>query len=227
MGIAILETGQPPEALIPRFGRYPAMFRALIGAGDEVVSYDVAAGELPADPAMHDAYMITGSPAGVYDPLPWIGDLIGLVRAAPRSTKFVGICFGHQLLAQALGGDVTKSDKGWGVGLHDYRIVARQDWMDDAQRVSIPASHQDQVVVQPPATIVTAASDFTPLAGLAWTDRPAISFQFHPEFDGDYATALLETRLDRIPNAREAMASFDRRPDNGRVAGWIDRFLRA
>jgi hypothetical protein len=98
--------------------------------------------------------------------------------------------------------------------------------MDGAPDVSIPASHQDQVTVQPPNTDVIAASDFTPLAGLAWRDRPAISFQFHPEFAPSYAEALIRERYDRVPDPDAAIASLDAPNDSKRVGRWIRRFLR-
>jgi GMP synthase-like glutamine amidotransferase len=91
--------------------------------------------------------------------------------------------------------------------------------------VAIPASHQDQVVVQPPATEVVAKSDFTPLAALAWTGRPAISFQFHPEFSVAYAKALIEKRYDRVNAPDAALASLDAPNDNDRVGAWIRSFL--
>ena len=91
--------------------------------------------------------------------------------------------------------------------------------------IDIPASHQDQVVVQPPATEVVAASPFTPYASLAWQDRPAISFQFHPEFSPAYARALIEKRYDRVNDPDQALASLDAPNDNGRVATWMRRFL--
>jgi GMP synthase-like glutamine amidotransferase len=225
MKLAILETGTPPAELIGRFGRYPEMFRQLLGDGFDYSSYDVAAGELPGVPDGHDAYLITGSPAGVYEPLPWIDELAAFLRAADRGTKLVGICFGHQIMAEAFGGHVEKSEKGWGVGLHTYPVVRREPWMDDIQSVSVPASHQDQVVLQPPNTEIVASSIFTPYAALAWRDRAAISFQFHPEFAPDFARALIETRLDRIAQPEPAIASLDRPNDNARVGGWIRRFL--
>src|SRR5688500_18231481 len=138
MHIAILETGKPPKELIPRFGRYPAMIERLIGV--DATSYDVEAGELPADPGAHDAYLITGSPAGVYDDLPWIKKLETFLGIAKGRAKLVGICFGHQIMAQAFGGHVEKSDKGWGVGLHNYPVVRHEPWMDDAAIVAAPAS---------------------------------------------------------------------------------------
>ena len=226
MKLAILEAGRPPGDLAQRFGDYPSMFVEILGDGFEVDTFDVAAGELPADPAEYDAYLITGSPAGVYDLLPWIEPLSEFIRSA-KDRKMVGICFGHQIMAEALGGHVEKSDKGWGAGLHHYSIVRREPWMDGEEKVAIPASHQDQVVLQPPNTEIVASSDFTPYAGFAWTDRPAISFQFHPEFAPDFAKALIAERYDIVPNPEAAIASLDAPNDNAPVAGWIRRFLKA
>ena len=223
MKLAILETGRPPGNLAEEFGSYPQMFADLLGPGFDVESFDVQSGQLP-EPAAHHAYLITGSPAGVYDPLPWIEPLQAFIRSAGEA-KMVGICFGHQVMAQALGGQVEKSNKGWGAGLHCYDIVRAEPWMNGESWIAIPASHQDQVVVQPPNTEVVAASDFAPFAALAWTDRPAISFQFHPEFSPAFAKALIEKRYDVVPNPDAAIASLDAPNDNARVAQWIRNFL--
>ena len=223
MNFAILETGTPPAPLEDEFGRYPAMFEELLGL--KARTYDVAAGALPPDVGRHDAYLITGSPAGVYDDLPWIAPLMTFLRAAKGRAKLVGICFGHQIMAEAFGGRVEKSHKGWGVGLHNYPIVQREAWMDACPVVSVPASHQDQVVQQPPGADVIASSVFTPYAGLAWHDQPAISFQFHPEFAPAYAKALIAQRYDRTPDPEAAIASLDAPNDNQRVGDWIRRFL--
>ena len=225
MKLAILETGRPPGKLAEEFGDYPDMFEAMLGPGFEIEIFDVQGGELP-DPDAHDAVLITGSPAGVYEPLPWIPGLLDFIRSA-KGSRMVGICFGHQAMAEALGGHVEKSEKGWGAGLHRYDILRQEPWMDGASSIADPASHQDQVVVQPPNTEVIAASDFTTFAGLAWTDRPAISFQFHPEFSPDFAKALIEKRYDIVPNPDAAIASLDAPNDNERVASWIRRFLEA
>lgn len=225
MKLAILETGRPPGALAEEFGDYPAMFEEMLGPGFEIETFDVQAGELP-DRDAHDAVLITGSPAGVYDPHPWIEPLLEFIRVA-KNSRMVGVCFGHQAMAQSLGGRVEKSDKGWGAGLHRYDIVRQEPWMDGASSIADPASHQDQVVVQPPNTEVTVASNFTPFAGLAWTDRPAISFQFHPEFSPAFAKALIEKRYDIVPDPDAAIASLDGPNDNARVGGWIRRFLEA
>jgi GMP synthase-like glutamine amidotransferase len=226
MKIAILETGRPPGKLTAQFGDYPAMFARMLGPGFDIATFDVAGGELPSDPADYPAFLITGSPAGVYEMLPWIDPLSSFIRSAGDS-RMVGVCFGHQIMAEALGGRVVQSDKGWGAGLHRYEVVRREPWMDGEEEVAVPASHQDQVVVQPPNTEVVAQSSFTPYAALAWTDRPAISFQFHPEFTPEFARALIEKRYDIVPEPDAAMASLDAPNDNVRVAGWIRRFLKA
>ena len=225
MKLAILETGRPPGNLAEQFGSYPMMFQKMLGFGFETESFDVQAGELP-DSSDHDAVLITGSPAGVYDPLPWIPGLLDFIRAA-KASRMVGICFGHQAMAEALGGKVEKSDKGWGAGLHRYGVVRREPWLDGETEIAAPASHQDQVVVQPPNTEIVIESAFTPFAGLAWTDRPAISFQFHPEFSPAFAKALIERRYDVVPDPDTAIASLDAPNDNLRVASWIRRFLQA
>ncbi|HEY6662868.1 MAG TPA: type 1 glutamine amidotransferase [Sphingomicrobium sp.] len=222
MKLAILETGRPPGDLADRFGDYPTMFERLLADDFEIEAFDVQAGQFPADG--HDGILITGSPAGVYDGLAWIAPLADFIRTA-KDRKMVGVCFGHQIMADALGGHVVKSDKGWGAGLHRYSVVRSEPWLDGEREISIPASHQDQVVIQPPNTDIVAASDFTPYAALAWTDRPAISFQFHPEFDPAFAKALIEKRYDIVPDPDAAIASLDAPNDNSRVGGWIRRFL--
>jgi len=226
MRVAILETGSPPEPLVRRFGRYEAMFGRLLGPGFETVSYDVAAGVLPEKPDEHTAYIVSGSAAGVYDEHRWIPPLLDFLRAAMGKAKLVGICFGHQAMAEAFGGRVEKSERGWGVGLQTYGIVAHAPWMDEAECVSVPVSHQDQIVVQPPSTRILAASAFSPFGMLAYDDAQAISMQFHPEFEPEYAKALIELRRERLPDPEAALASLDGPDDRERVAGWIRSFLK-
>ncbi len=225
MTIGILETGFPPGDLRQRFGGYAEMVRIMLGSGHDTQVFDVQAGVLPASPAQCSGYVITGSPAGVYDDLPWIAPLLGFLRQARGQARLAGICFGHQAMAQAFGGQVVKSDRGWGVGLHRYGAVSAAPWMELGSEVAVPAFHQDQVVVAPPGAVVVARSDFTPFAALRYgTD--AISFQCHPEFDNAFATALVQEKRDVYgPAAAPAIRSFELQSDAPAVGGWIARFL--
>jgi GMP synthase-like glutamine amidotransferase len=227
--IGILETGVPPAALVPEHGRYDAMVRRLLGDDFTARTYDVQAGELPAGPDSHAALVITGSSTGVYDPLPWIAPLKSFIREAHGRAKLVGLCFGHQIMAEALGGRVEKSAKGWGLGLHDYDVVSAAPWMGESPppTIAVAASHQDQVVDPPPGATVLLASPFTPFAGLHYEGGTALSVQFHPEFTHAFAAELLRFRKAALPDgmAERAIASLERPGDAVRVGAWIRRFL--
>jgi len=229
--IGILKTGRPPKPAIPQFGTYPEMFMRLLGPDAYAWrTYAVDEGELPARPEDEDAYIVTGSACGVYDAEPWIGGLMDFLRSAKGRAKLVGVCFGHQAMAQAFGGKVVKSDKGWAIGEHEYRVLSREPWMDGATTIRLPASHQDQVVKAPPGAEVIAASDFTPFGALAWRDQPAISLQLHPEFEPAYAIALIEARRGKTytdAQADAAIASYGGPDDRARVGQWIRNFLAA
>ena len=229
MEVAILRTGAPPPDLAPRFGPYDAMFARLLGPGFSLRGYDVQGGEKLPAPDSHPAFLITGSAAGVYEPLPWIPPLLSFLREAKGRAKLVGICFGHQAMAEALGGRVEKSERGWGIGLQDYDLWESASWMGEAPpgRIAIPVSHQDQVVVPPPGARVLAGNAFTPFGLLDYEDAPAISMQFHPEFEPDYAEALIEHRRARVPDPDTAIASLERPNDRALVAQWIRAFLKA
>lgn len=231
MKVGILKTGRPPKPAIERFGTYPDMFMKLLGPDAYAWrTYAADEGEYPGTPEDCDAYIVTGSACGVYDPEPWIGQLMDFLRSAKGRAKLVGVCFGHQAMAEAFGGEVVKSDKGWGIGEHAYRVLSQEPWMDGADTIRLPASHQDQVVKLPPGAEVIAASEFSPFGALAWRDQPAISMQLHPEFEPEYAVALIEARRGKVygdDQADAAIASYGRPDDRARVGRWIRNFLAA
>jgi GMP synthase-like glutamine amidotransferase len=228
MNLGILETGGPPGDLATRYPGYADMMRRMLGPAFQARTYDVRNGDLPESPTACEAWLVTGSAAGVYDRDPWIADLRAFLREASGAAPMVGICFGHQIMADAFGGEVIKSPKGWGVGLHSYAVTQVRPWMDSDAPIRLSASHQDQVVGLPPGAEVIAASEFTPYAMLVYPERRAMSLQPHPEFTADYTRALIEgrrgTRID-ADFADAAIASLDGKDDRERVAVWLRRFL--
>lgn len=233
MKLTIVQTGAVPAPLQPRFSAYPLMFRRMFDQTGGSFSYEdvnVEQGEALPDPGGLEGIVITGSPAGVYEDHPWLPPLRAFIRAAyAAGTPMVGICFGHQIMAGALGGVVHKSDRGWGLGRHDYRVHQRPAFMADApERFAVACSHQDQVLIPPPEADVILASDFTPNAGLFYKSGRALSFQPHPEFEDDYAMALVELRRGRADDAvvDAAVASFAKPSDSRRLSDYIARFMR-
>lgn len=235
MKITILEAGRAPGRLSEDYPRYPEMFSALLSRIDPGLKFETVAlvdGAAPPDAESIEAALITGSPSGVYDQTPWMDPLRAFVkRAKEAQTPLVGVCFGHQVIADALGGDVRKSEKGWGVGRHTYDVVGRRPWMNDAsERFSLAASHQDQVITPPEGAVTLARSKHTEHALLAYGDAPIVSLQGHPEFGDRFVTALYSARRgknltdDVVDAAVESLAKPD---DNALVGEWIVRFLRS
>ena len=235
MKLTIIETGLVPEPIRAEFDDYPAMFRALMRAADPALTFDtvsVIKGEALPRASNCEGILITGSPSGAYDSDPWIATLSDFIRdAAAASVPQIGICFGHQILAEALGGKVEKSIKGWGIGLHVYEMSSPPDWANGAwpTSVAVAVSHQDQVVVCPPGAQRIAHSDFTAFAGLYYPDAPAISFQCHPEFPADYSAALYNARRDRMGDdaVDAAITSLKGSSDSARLGQIMAQFLRS
>lgn len=233
MKVTIIEAGKVPEPLQNQFSPYRDMFAAMFASTGEAFEHDVVdlqAGETLPDPATLEAIAITGSSAGVYEDHPWINPLREFIRKAyAAGTPMLGICFGHQIMADALGGDVRKSEKGWGLGRHEYRVTARPDFMADApEALRVVCSHQDQVIVPPAEAEVILASEFTPNAGLFYRSGKALSFQPHPEFGDTYGRALAELRRGRAADevVEKAVASFGTESDSQILRNIIGRFMR-
>lgn len=231
MKIGILKTDTVREEWVPRFGEYPDMFIELLGSRDPSLAftiYDAEHCELPEDPDAQDAYLITGSKFSVYEPLPWIDDLKTFVRELhARRMKIIGICFGHQLIADALGGKAEKARVGWGVGLHRHRFFRRPDWFDDGDgEFPVIVSHQDQVTRPAPGMERLAGSDFCPHA-VCQIGEHVLTFQGHPEFVPDYSREIMDFRREMIGEQTyfEGMESLVDAPATERMARWLLAFL--
>ncbi len=230
--IGILVAGEPPAELAARFSGYGTMSEELLRAEDPSLGfrqYQVRLGEYPSAPTDHDAWLITGSRHAAYDDLPWIHWLADFIRAVDAARiPLVGICFGHQLIARALGGEVQKAPQGWGVGIHEAAIEARAPWMEDADpALHLVVSHQDQVTKLPPGAERLAGSAFCPIAMYRIADH-VFAMQAHPEFSREYSRELMEVRRSLIGDdlIGKGMASLSRETDSHAVAHWIVAFLR-
>ncbi|MEM9705553.1 MAG: gamma-glutamyl-gamma-aminobutyrate hydrolase family protein [Pseudomonadota bacterium] len=235
MRLASLETGVAPEPLASAYGRYTAMFGRLLSGVEPKLKVDAyPVFENAAHPTLKDfdALLITGSPLAVYEDHDWIAASEELIRETAAASKpIVGICFGHQLMAQAFGGRVAKSTRGWGVGVHSYDVVAAKPWMGDQppEKIRCAVSHQDQVVKAPPGAQIVAGSDFCPNGALEYAQGRSLSFQMHPEFEHTFAADLLAVRRDRIPEqiAAPAFKSLEGDSDRALLARWIMNFIKA
>lgn len=233
MKLGILRTDTVRSEWSARFGEYPDMFMQLLSRLDpslEFRVYHVEHEEYPEDIDEVDAYLITGSKFSVYDDEPWIHRLAAFVRELhARRKKTIGICFGHQIIADALGGETRKSPRGWGVGLHRHRFHEKPAWFDggDAE-FRILVSHQDQVERVAPGMQVLAGSDFCENAVCQIGDH-ILTFQGHPEFVPEYAREIMQFRREAIGEDayQTGMASLREDPETERIGRWMLAFLRA
>lgn len=222
MKIGILQTGHAPDMLLADFGDYDDLFKTLLaGHGLEFVTYNVVDMQFPDAITDCDGWLVTGSKHGAYEDHAFIPPLEDLIRAIyAAAIPMVGVCFGHQIIAQALGGKVEKFAGGWAVGRQTY------DW--NGQTIALNAWHQDQVVVRPADATVVASNAFCESAALVYGDR-AFTVQAHPEFSADFLAGLAAHRgRGVVPDAQldAARASLDAPIHNARLAEQIAGFFK-
>ncbi len=228
--IGVLETGRNRPELEQRFGTFADSFRVFLDPHEQKAEFQAfmaCDGELPDNPGSCDSYIITGSAASVYEELPWIAPLESFVRDAARTVPVVGICFGHQLIAQAFGGKVEKAQAGWGVGAHFYDVAEQPSWMSPpAGRFGLIVSHQDQVVVPPDDAQILASSAFCPFA-MMQIGPNIMSMQPHPEAPRDYAEAIYRRREDILGSdtVADAVASMHQETHEDDARTWMMNFL--
>jgi GMP synthase (glutamine-hydrolysing) len=229
--VGLLACDRVWEPLCTAHGDYADMFAALLrgaGADFELVTYAVHAGQLPSRVDACDAWIISGSRAAVYEERPWIAGLKDFARAAyAAGTPQVGVCFGHQLLAHALGGRTERAPTGWGLG--NVELTVREPGrlpVGAPARLRLFMAHQDQVVTLPPDAAWLADAPHCAHAIFALGDR-VLGLQPHPEFTAGFMRDMTREDSFRLPSAQRAaaLASYDAPVDNAFAGGWIVDFL--
>lgn len=233
MRFLILKTGAVRAALRAH-GEYPDMLaRWLGGAADRLgidisfVTFDVRLGEYPSQTGPDDVILVTGSRHSVYEPMAWITRAHEYVRQLhAQRRKVIGVCFGHQLIASALGGETQRAAGGWAVGVHTARVLNHKSWMQPRREAfRLLCSHRDQVTTLPPEAECIAATDFCPVAAFT-VGSHVLGLQAHPEFEKAYARDQLNVRRGTLGAALHdaGVASLEQPTDEAVVAEWMLRF---
>ena len=200
--------------------------------GDTQV-FQVLEGEFPPSATCCDVWLLSGSRHGVYDPLPWIPPLKVLIQQIHQAKiPLIGICFGHQIIAEALGGKAQKSPKGWGIGLQTYRVNADlPDWLSRPQQeLTLSAFHQDQIIECPADAQIIIHSGFCEFAGLVYGSH-ILTLQGHPEFSSEFEKGLILMRKHLFSEALASTAlkslnQTNRHTDHKITAQWAQQLAQ-
>ena len=173
------------EPCFPNF--FVRLFDGTAPGRHSFIIYNVEAGELPQELRRDELYVITGARASANDAWAWIDGLRNLIRRAESGrVPLAGICFGHQLIAQALGGRVERAEVGWGVGIRRSRIVASgMARACGGEELRLFCNHHDQVTALPPRARLLATSRFCPVEAFSIGSH-ILCFQGHPEYTARY-----------------------------------------
>ena len=215
-----------PEYLT-QFGDYSDMFINLFPEFEWTV-FDVCNGHFPENLDEHEVYFASGSMRSVYEKEDWIVRLQGIIKDIYQQKKyFIGFCFGHQLIGEALGGKVTKSPNGWCVGVHEFEMLKQEKWMQPFQNsVGLLMMCQDQVVQLPENSTVLAGNEKCPV-GIFRVGETMLGIQAHPEFSKKYDRLLMETRVHIMGESvvKNGVASLEKDIDAGVIRDWVKRFI--
>ncbi len=206
---------------------YLQMFELLL-PDFEFIPYEVMSGAFPTRLGDYDAFMATGSRHSVYEELEWINNTIDFIQQLAEQGKcFVGVCFGHQLLGKAMGGVVEKSDKGWCIGVHTFKIEDAKPWMEPSlDKINLLMMCQDQIVELPPGAERLASSDMCKNA-LIQIDTHMLGIQAHPEFSKSYDEVLMTSRVNLMgkETVENGIKSLDQDVHKSVIAEWIRNFI--
>ncbi|KAJ3274073.1 hypothetical protein HDV01_003566 [Terramyces sp. JEL0728] len=192
MKTGLLVCDRPADELVGVHGDYAKMFSDLFGKLD---AFDVTKEEYPTNPMEYDQFIISGSRYSCYEDLPWILKLKQFVKDHDNSqVKFIGVCFGHQIIAEALGGKVKPNDKGWEIGWISVTLNDQGRKLLSKDAIAIQSMHKDHVVQVPPGFVVLGSTDLSPVQSM-YKPHKYFTIQGHPEFKAAYTNALVQMRL--------------------------------
>lgn len=231
MKLGILQCDSVLTEYQATFGNYPAMFIRLFAEFAPEMTfeiYNIEIGEYPQEDNECDAYITTGSKASVYDDLPWLNECKAFIRRLyTKKIKLIGICFGHQLIAEAFDGKTEKSNKGWGIGVSVNSIVSHMDWMQpQLETLNIIVSHQDQVTKLPTGAKLLATSEFCPNYCFQLGET-IVAIQGHPEFSKEYAETLMRHRKQKLGDEvfTIGLNSLSKKTHDKIFVQWLINFL--
>ncbi len=218
------------ESIGDRFPDDAHRFRDLFDSLPQRFRYRVymtIGGVLPDHIDEQDAYLITGSPLSVNSDAGFLPDLFAFIRRCDDARKpLIGVCFGHQAVAAALGGRVEQSQEGWNVGVETTTYSATRPWMQPRTDLDLYVFHQDEVVELPDGCDLLGSSPRNLFASFARGDH-IFTTQSHPEFDAPFMRALIEDEHSLLGEELYASASADmsRPTDGGMFAAWCGRLF--
>ena len=231
MKIGILKCDSTNENFRKEHGDYSDMFISLFQSVEptlEFETYNVILGEYPNNLQDNNVYLISGSRYGVNDGYNWIDNLERFVlKLQHRKHPLIGICFGHQMIAKALGGKTELATQGWGAGVQNYQIILTEPWMDpELEQFSILSFHKDQVTKLPENAVLIAQNEFCPYSAY-YIGEWLISFQGHPELTKDYVRALLYHRENILGREvlKNGIKSLEQQIHPQTIAKWILNFI--
>ena len=231
MKIGILKCDSTREHFRKEHGDYQDWYKSLFQSVEpslEFETYEVILGEYPKKLQENDVYLISGSRFGANDGEKWIDDLeIFVLELQHQKHPLIGICFGHQMIAKALGGKTELASQGWGVGVQIYQKILTEPWMEpDLEQFSILSFHKDQVTKLPEGAVLIAENDFCPYSAY-YIGEWLISFQGHPELTKDYVRALLHHRENILGQEvlESGLKSLELQIQPKIIAKWILNFI--
>ncbi|ELR64254.1 Glutamine amidotransferase, class I [Photobacterium marinum] len=234
LGVLLCDDVRPE--LQEKHGNYPQMFNELFKPVDPTMLlnfYRVIDGQYPETLDECDAYITSGSRYSVNDAARWIGVFEAFIHQLyHQQIPYIGICFGHQMIARSLGGEVYPSFNGWAIGVKSVALnqeeTRRHSWItDDVETYSLIVSHNDQIAELPPETLVLASSEYCPYAMIQVGDH-FLGIQGHPEFTPAYTYDLIQCLKNRFSEQERdsAQASLDSKTDHLTVTQWIVNFIK-